>query len=387
MKPIDIVIGITSYNEVCTISDVTLQIDRGLQRFFPQLNAVILNLDNCSMDGTREAFLATRTRTRKLYLPTSPGRVGKGENLRNLLDFASAVNSEATATFDGDLRSMSPTWVKSLLSPVLDHGLDFAYPAYDRHRFDGTTTNLICYPIMVGAFCADIRQPIGGDFAFSHRCVNELRASQWPASAHGFGVDILMTTEVVMRGLNICGVQLGQKIHRRRERSTKGPMTRAVLDTLLFQMRKYRLQIEPLRAIESPPIFVSRCPHKACPSVPVDYNAIKQHCLDGCAEHLEVYQRALPSSVYLDLKRALEIQKVPDITSEIWTDILCDLIECHLSSKEDVTAVPDSIVPLFFGRMLSFAKAAAKLSDEDVEGYIKRQGALFYRKRLRMFRG
>ena len=40
-------------------------------------------------------------------------------------------------------------------------------PLYHRHKFDGTITNGIVYPLTRALYGRRIRQPIGGDFGFS----------------------------------------------------------------------------------------------------------------------------------------------------------------------------------------------------------------------------
>ncbi|MBU1089443.1 glycosyl transferase, partial [Patescibacteria group bacterium] len=74
-------IGIPSLNEAGNIAFVTRQIDRGLQKYFPNYRAAIVNADNFSSDGTAEKFLATKTKTAKIYISTPQGITGKGFNL------------------------------------------------------------------------------------------------------------------------------------------------------------------------------------------------------------------------------------------------------------------------------------------------------------------
>jgi len=58
----DIVVGIPSYNEADNISFVVKKADKGLARNFNNRKSVIINVDNNSSDGTKEAFLKTNIR-------------------------------------------------------------------------------------------------------------------------------------------------------------------------------------------------------------------------------------------------------------------------------------------------------------------------------------
>ena len=68
IKRADLVVGIPSYNEADSISYVVKKIDKGITRSFNGRSAVIINVDNDSSDGTREAFLKTPTRNPKIYI-------------------------------------------------------------------------------------------------------------------------------------------------------------------------------------------------------------------------------------------------------------------------------------------------------------------------------
>ena len=84
-KEIDIVVGIPSYNEADNIAFVAHQLSLGLNKHFPSLSSAIINVDNNSTDGTKEAFLGADTgKILKKYISTEKGIVGKGNNFRNL---------------------------------------------------------------------------------------------------------------------------------------------------------------------------------------------------------------------------------------------------------------------------------------------------------------
>ena len=94
---------------------------------------------------------------------------------------------------DSDLRSITPEWIELLLGPVLEHGFDYVAPLYLRHKYDGTITNSIVYPLTRSLYGREVRQPIGGEFGFSGRLASHyLRRSRsgrptWPASASTSG--------------------------------------------------------------------------------------------------------------------------------------------------------------------------------------------------------
>ena len=94
---------------------------------------------------------------------------------------------------DSDLRSITPEWIELLLAPVLRDRCDFVAPLYLRHKYDGTITNSIVYPLTRSLYGKEVRQPIGGDFGFSGRLAVALSLEarlghrRWRASASTSG--------------------------------------------------------------------------------------------------------------------------------------------------------------------------------------------------------
>ena len=97
VRSADIIVGIPSYNEADCISVPTDSASRGLEEYFPRAKSVIINVDNNSSDGTRDAFMDTPTKVPKIYISTPEGVKGKGNNLRNLFKAAVELNAQAVA--------------------------------------------------------------------------------------------------------------------------------------------------------------------------------------------------------------------------------------------------------------------------------------------------
>ena len=66
------------------------------------------------------------------------------------------------------MRSITPEWIGLLVGPP-SSGFDYVAPLYRRHKYDGTITNSIVYPLTRALYGKQVRQPIGGDFGFSGR--------------------------------------------------------------------------------------------------------------------------------------------------------------------------------------------------------------------------
>ncbi len=188
-------------------------------------------MDNNSPDNTKEAFLNTKTRIEKKYISTAHGIRGKGNNILNLFNFAKQAAAEVTIVVDADLKSITKEWIEYLGRPIAD-GYDYVLPLYSRHQFDGTITNHICYPAMFGMLSMDIRQPIGGEFAFSPKFIKYLLKQSWTESTRQYGIDIFMSMNAILGGFKICQSGLGTKIHKA-SAPKLGIMFEQVIETLL----------------------------------------------------------------------------------------------------------------------------------------------------------
>jgi len=222
----DIVVGIPSYNNARTIGHVVRAVQAGLAKYFPDRKCVLVNSDGGSRDGTMDVVRSTRIEDQAailvhhriaavpvIALPYE-GIPGKGSAFRTIFEIADALNAQACAVVDSDLRSITPEWVELLIKPVLREESEFVAPLYHRHKFDGTITNSIVYPLTRALYGREVRQPIGGDFGFSGRlAAHYLERPVWDTDVARFGIDIWMTTTALADGFQVCESFLGAKIH------------------------------------------------------------------------------------------------------------------------------------------------------------------------------
>jgi glycosyltransferase involved in cell wall biosynthesis len=234
------VIGIPSYNNARTIGHVVRAVQAGLAKYFSDRKAVLVNSDGGSRDGTMEAVqtatvedfqsILLHHRVEPVQKITTPyaGVPGKGSAFRTVFEIAAALNAKACCVVDSDLRSITPEWVELLAAgAVRRRGLR---ALYHRHKYDGTITNSIIYPLTRALYGKRVRQPIGGDFGFSGRLAAfYLEKDVWETDVARFGIDIWMTTTAIAGGFTIAQAFLGAKIH-----DAKDPG--ADLSAMLFQV-------------------------------------------------------------------------------------------------------------------------------------------------------
>ncbi|MBU2550001.1 MAG: glycosyl transferase [Proteobacteria bacterium] len=378
----DIVVAIPSYNEAATISYPTTKASEGLVQFFGSKKAVIVNCDNNSSDGTGEAFLNTTTEVPKLYISTPPGVKGKGNNFKNLFKKVLALGAEEVIVVDADLKSITPQWIKHLGEP-LENDFGFVAPLYVRHKYDGTITNSIAYPLTRTLYGRRVRQPIGGDFGFSGRLAEIYALSEtWTDPISQFGIDVWMTTLAMNNGIPICQAFMGRpKIHKPKDPGADlGPMFRQVVGTIFDMMVIYapfwkRVKWSKPTAIYGFGLGEIEMP----PAVHVDQGTLYTKMSAGYDNYLDVWREVFSTEVFTKLEeiRGLSQEKF-DFPTIVWAKVLFDMAVAY---KQGLGGNPDelidSLIPLYYGKTLSFVKKTERMSIQQAEEFIENEAMIF----------
>ena len=374
---LDLVVGIPSYNEADNIDFVVRQVSQGLDRYFPDLDTAIVNTDNFSQDGTREVFLkADSGPIPKVYLSTPAGVTGKGNNFKNLFIFLAPYRPQAVIVVDADLRSIRPEWVKGFGQTVLK-GYDFVAPRYCRNEYDGTITNHLCYPLLYGVLGQDIRQPIGGDFAFSGKLMEHWMTRDWGENVLRYGVDIFMTSEAVLSGFSVAQIVLGSKVHKP-SAPKLGEMFPQVVDTLFRQFLGSRnLWKMNGEGLETPPIFKC-CNGNERPQMSIDYKTLKQQALEEFSAHRCLILGILPQKLGSRIESMFEAQ-ILRLSAPMWTEVVYRFLRAYDSASDPrKLEVVEALKPLYLARMVFFIRETLELDHAASEEKLVKQAEIFW---------
>jgi hypothetical protein len=381
IKRAKIVVGIPSFNEADSITFVTKQVDKGLQNYFKSEEKVIINTDNNSPDNTGKVFLKTKTKTPKIYISTPAGVRGKGNNLRNFFLKIKDLKATAAMTVDADIKNITPEWVKCLLNPVINH-YDFVTPIYNRHKFDASITNHLCYPLVYGLLGYNIRQPIGGDFGFSKRLVEYWIRQRWPKSARNFGIDIFMTLNAIKFGGRLAQVNLGTKIHKP-SAPKLDPMFLEVAETLFRFLKANKNLWDKKIDLKTPPLVCKVGKKIKFQKLSIDYKEIEEKGISEFSNYykfIKRYKKYLSSKTFGLLEKMFLKEKSLKIDIDLWAKIVYEMFYIyHIASEKE--KVIKFLRALYFGRMSCYIKESSLIEDEDSEKIIKSQAIHFFKKR------
>src|SRR5881409_3317784 len=222
--PTEIVIGLPTYNNARTIRAVLEAIRLGLAKHFPDVRAVLIGCDGGSTDETPALLAgaeweAERVLTQHAVPPAERAEVpyhgipGRAAAQRTLLAAAHVVGARACAFFGADSLGIAPDWVDRLLRPVFEESYDYVAPLYRRHRYDGTLTYGLLYPLTRALYGKRTRNPLGGQNGLSGRLVAHLVGQDAAGAAAGAeftrrGLDLWMTATAA-GGFRVCEAWLG----------------------------------------------------------------------------------------------------------------------------------------------------------------------------------
>lgn len=371
----EIVIGIPSYNEAKTIAIPTLQASLGLTQYFSDKTSVIINVDNNSKDGTREAFLNTKTEAPKIYVSTPENIKGKGYNINNLLKVAAELRAKAIIMVDADLTSITPEWVESFLEPIFD-GYDFVVPIYSRHKYDGTITNNIAYPLLRTLYGLRVRQPIAGDFGISGKLARSFLVEQtWTDEVYHFGIDIWMTTIAICRNFKVCQTFLGtSKAHRTKDPAGLGSMFSQVVGTCFQLMIAFEYLWKDVFESRPSVIYGFGLGHKEnYPEVIVDNESLYQSFIDSFKLYSDIWQNVLDPVNMNAIKKLKDLNKEDFyFDSSLWARIVFDFAIAFNAGEIQRDQLLQALIPLYHSRTLSFINTTLEMDTKEAEAIEER---------------
>lgn len=385
IKEVDILVGIPSYNNSSTISHVVRAVSAGLAKYYPDAKCILVNSDGGSRDGTPDIVNQTEVENLDMILVDHPvylvskiitpyhGIPGKGSAFRTIFKIAEDLNVKACCVVDSDLRSITPEWIELLLEPITDKGFDYVAPLYSRHKFDGTITNSIVYPMTRALYGKRIRQPIGGEFGFSGKLASHyLTKNVWETDVARYGIDIWMTTTAIGDGFKVCQSYLGAKIHDAKDPgSDLTSMYTQVISSLYNFMISYQKIWQKIVNSEDIPTFGFRFKVGLEP-IQVNIERMINNFRLGVDALNSFIEKVLPSQ---DLAELIQLTKLDiyqfNLPNELWVRIVYNYAVAFCRRVWPVEQLMKSMIPLYLGRTASFVIENKDSDADEVEKKIE----------------
>jgi hypothetical protein len=407
-EPFDLIIGIPFYKETDTLKGVLKTAEEGIKKYFSDKRVLIIGAGVKGISEKGEEIFNTT----KLEMPTVRKICtlltikGKGWGMRVVLDMANIFHTDVIF-LDADLRTtvdknghkigLLPETIKWIYEPIIKDGFDYICPYYLRHKWDGTITNFICYPLITALYGKKIRQPIGGEIGLSRRFVRVLlnQPDSWFTDIGTYGIDIWITVEAIVNRMSIAQTFLTSKIHDPSEGKLE-IMFKQVANSLFERIIEHRGFIISLNSTEVRKGMKVRTfngyEHKIEPEkVPFDWKGRIDYFREKFVKNKAKYKELLEKENF-DYIESLYNEKYDlEFGKEEWAQIVYDFIIkyslAHIENinfeKEDVLEL---MIPVYLLRAASFVKHTIDLSTEEAEKRIEDQVAAFMKLRKKFLK-
>jgi glycosyltransferase involved in cell wall biosynthesis len=381
----DIVVGIPCFCSEESLEYVIRVIATGLDQYCADRRALIIVADGGSTDDTREVARSVNLQSFNIELLVTiyRGIPGKGSAVRAIFEVAHYLRSSALAIYDSDLRSIKPDWVRRLLLPVED-GYDFVAPSYNRFKYDGTITNTIAYNLVRSLYGVNIRQPIGGDFAFSRAFVSHcLNQDVWDTDIAKFGIDIWLTITAVTGDFQLCQSRLGAKIHGQKDPAADlGPMFRQVVGTIYSLVNHDLAFLQVVDATVSPPTFGEFIPEEP-ESFRVDPGPLIDYFRIGYRNFGSIWEGILEADDFKVVKSLVHCRSTKrlQLPTDVWVRVVYRYADYFGRIERQRIKVLDTLIPLYHAKVATLVLSLEGKTQTEAESFYEQQAMEFERMR------
>jgi hypothetical protein len=376
---VDVLVGLPTLNHSDSVGPVVRAAHVAFNRELARERTALVNVDGGSTDGTpdivrdasivdRETLVASQSlRTRHRISAPYHGVPGKAAALRTVFAAADLLQARAVVVLDPEIASVAPESVAALARPALAGAGDFVSPAYSRHPLDGPLVTQVVRPLFRTAYGLALQEPLAGEFGcsgrFAARCLEE---PAWETDDLRLAIDLWISGMAAGEGLRVAEVPLGPRRLTPRPRPGVAALVPQVLDALFTCLRLHEARwTSRLDAITVTRFGAPVLPPD--PGAPVDVTAYETLFREGVAALGEMLAHALRPPTLDALRAAAAQGQAVEIPDDLWATALLELAAAHRHATISRDHLVRVAVPLYLGRVASFAAEVAGLDPRAAE--------------------
>jgi hypothetical protein len=385
------VIGVASYNNRGTVGRVVRAVEHGLAVCCPGDEAHIVLADGGSTDGTipaaREAIVRPERlvevafaspRTAPASMPYH-GLPGRPRALRAVLEIARDRQAGACVIVDAGQQTIEPSWIGSLIAPIVSTDFEYVSPFYLRHAYDGAITKSIVHPVFRAIFGLGLQQPAVGEFACSARLVRHyLDQDFWEAEGAEAGIDIWLTAAAVCGGFRVCEAALGVRRTTQTEGAPDLSTTIAqVVGALFVDLERYVDVWQRSRGSRPVPV-IGHAAGAPPDTPPLEVDWMIESFRLGYRELRDVWTWILPPRTIVALRMAAEAPAGEfRLDDGLWARIIYDFAIGHRLRVLPRDHLLRSLAPLYGGWMASFVSQVRDRPRAELDRRLEQASAAF----------
>ncbi len=390
---VDVLVGLPTLNHADTLGPALRATRAAFNNHFSRERTVLLNSDGGSTDGTtdlvRDAPLAEgetlltsqSLRTRHRISAPYHGVPGKAGAIQTIFAAADLLQARAVAVLDPEVVSVTADSLAALVRPVLRDGIDFVSPAYARHPLDGPLVTQVVRPVFRAAFGPPLQEPLAGEFAcsgsFAAHC---LTLKDWANDQLRVAIDLWLTAVAAGGSFRLGEALLGPRQLAPHPGPGISGLVAQVLDALFTCLRLQEEAWTTRGTVEPVASFGSAQPAPEATAV-VDVPGEAARFREGLAAFEPMLARALRAETLDALRAAAAAEGALRLSDELWARAIIDLAVAHAKATLSRDHLVQAAVPLYLGRLASFAAEAAGDTVEVVQQRLEELSLQFERLR------
>jgi len=388
--PTDIMIGLPSYNNAQTIGPVLEALRLGLAKDFPSDRVVLVNSDGGSTDETPALIAgvgwdAERVLTHHAAPPAERvavpfhGIPGRAAAQWTLLEAARTLEARACLLIGPDSLGIAPDWVDRLLGPVLEEECDYVAPLYQRHRYEGTLTYGLIYPLIRALYGKRIRHPLGGQNGLSGRLVVRLAGEGIRGDeVTRQGLDLWITATAVAERFSVCEAWLGSGRVESRSRTIDLGTTFTQAVGSAFALLERTAEVWPdIQGSEPVPAIGTLLP-LGVEAVELNVGRMSRALRLGLKDLLPLWEQVLaPDTLGEVLALESRLDETFSFPHDLWARVVYDFALGYHFQVIYRDHLLRSLVPLYLGRTAAFVRETMAGGALETETWIERSCRAF----------
>jgi hypothetical protein len=378
---VDILLGVSTYNNAATIGRLLRAIDEVVLNQFARARVVIVNVDGGSRDGTPDSILAKpvedhrsgrgllQLRTVHRVSTRYAGHPSSSLALRTLLAAADLLSAKSCAVLSPTSVQVTAEWIEKLVRPTFQDNFDYVAPLYRRSKYDGLLIREGLYPFGRAAYGQRVRELHAEEFGFSGKFAVHCRAHEaWNQNAVQLGPMTWMAIESLSAGYNVCQTFLGTK--NRAESAANGdsvsPMQRT-LGTLFWCLDAAPAAWSERVGSEGITTFGPACELSDEP-IRANRKRLFELFKNGVSELSAILGQVLNTETLLAVQAA-SAQSADSFRfdDELWVRVLYDFAASYHHAVINRDHLLQVLLPLYRGRVCSTLNAQRSLSAAHIE--------------------
>ncbi|OFW29246.1 MAG: hypothetical protein A3G76_11535 [Acidobacteria bacterium RIFCSPLOWO2_12_FULL_65_11] len=381
---VDVIVGLTSHNDVGTVGAVVRALQDGLARYAASSAVRFVLADAGSTDGTREAVREAvgpsalveveSGRGAELGEPPYHGQHGREAALRAIIETTHRLGARACTVIDARLQSVEPEWIDRLLVPVLADGFDYVSPYYARPVAEGAITKGIVYPMFRALYGVRLRQPAAGEFGCSGRlAAHYLEQDFWDAEFAPVGIDLWLAVAAACGEFRSCEAVLGTRGAVSRGAPTDLSTTLKQVVGSLFADLERRVDVWQ-RVRGSRAIPIRGAVGGMDPQAPTgNVDGLMESFRLGYRELREIWTWVLPPRSIVELRTLTETAAERfRFDDRLWAGIVYDFAVGYSLRVMPRDHLLRSLTPLYSGWLASFVLQMEGASLQGIEERVER---------------